>query len=262
MKNRRGFTLIELLVVIAIIGVIVAIMMPSLGMARAQARATACGAKLHQLGVATALSLGDYNNALPQTHSTRPWGDPCIVGQVFGGKKGQVPTYGMDQMGAENRPLNHYLSLPDNPPDGSDRPQELEAFRSPCDKGAEQTYLGIANFERTDSIYDMTGSSYVLNDHGLDGDAQSTLIPEGGGAMPQVADPTKTWMLGSSPIYAFQNDSSRGQFWYSAHATEANLCFVDNHVRIKIPIPDIICQVENTTKDYTFFPVPGRVSGP
>lgn len=259
MAARRAFTLIELLVVIAIVAVLIAILMPSLGVARNQAKATVCGARLHQLGIATSLYLSDFNNALPQTRSQRSWGDDCVIGTAFGGKRGQLPLYGLDQLGAHTRPLNSYLDLPENPADDSTAPQQLEAFRSPCDKGVAQTYLGIDGFEQADSTYEMTGSSYVLNDHNLSGDAYATLIPTGGGAMPEIANPARTWLLGSAPIYAYQQDSDRGQQWYTQHATEANLCFVDMHVRIKVPVPDVLCEVENTTKDYTFLPIPGRV---
>ncbi len=257
--HRRGFTLIELLVVIAIIAVIIAIVLPSLGSARTQSRVVVCGSKVRQLGLATSLYLADFKNCLPQMKGPLLQGGEGIVGGLFGGKKGAAPVCGFNEFGAERRPLNGYLDSPSNPGDAESAPQALDAFRSPCDKGAKQTNLPIAGFEQAESMYDLVGSSYVINDHGLDGDFQRTLIPAGGGPMPEVVDTTKTWLLGSYPIYCYEWDADRGQQWYSEKGTETSLCYVDLHVKTMVPVPNIICEVENTTRDYTFFPVPGRV---
>jgi len=70
MGQRRGFTLIELLVVVAIIALLMAILMPALGRARKQAKATACKMNLHHWGLIWSLYTGDHNGYFPDGTST------------------------------------------------------------------------------------------------------------------------------------------------------------------------------------------------
>jgi prepilin-type N-terminal cleavage/methylation domain-containing protein/prepilin-type processing-associated H-X9-DG protein len=64
--EKAGFTLIELLVAIAIIALLMAILVPSLRMAKRQAQSTRCMANLRQLGLAWTLYTGDYDEHLPR----------------------------------------------------------------------------------------------------------------------------------------------------------------------------------------------------
>lgn len=74
MRNRRrsGFTLIELLVVISIIALLIAILLPSLGTARRQARITFCASNLRQLSIAAHTYIADLNARIPSGYGMTP----------------------------------------------------------------------------------------------------------------------------------------------------------------------------------------------
>lgn len=262
---RRAFTLIELLVVIAVIALLIGILLPTLASVRRRARVIVDGSQLRELSLATQIYLSDHNLALPQYLVEGFSGELTPVGALFGGKKGQLPLLGINEVGAERRPLNEYVIDAAVPPDldasGEPTPNiELPIYKSPIDRGGEN--LPVPGFQRTDSMYDLLGASYTLNDHAPDqnpfGDDLPTLVPPTGGAMPPVFDPTHTWVLANHSIYNYDDggseDINRGHDWFGdPKQTRANLAYLDGHVQTAVEVP---ADQSHTTPDYSFFPQP------
>ena len=82
MKTKRGFTLVELLVVIAIIAVLAALLLPTLGKAKAKAWSTQCLAHLRQISFGMKMYADDANNRYAESAGVIEWNQTDPVTKV------------------------------------------------------------------------------------------------------------------------------------------------------------------------------------
>jgi prepilin-type N-terminal cleavage/methylation domain-containing protein len=71
--KRRAFTLLEILVVLAIIGILAALILPTISRVREGGRAIACASNLKQIGLALMQYSEDYEGFHPVAGATVAW---------------------------------------------------------------------------------------------------------------------------------------------------------------------------------------------
>ncbi len=143
--RRRGFTLIELLVVIAIIAILAALLLPALAKAKEQAKIAQCISNIRQVGMATSLYLGDFNDRYPPK-ITRNGAN--VTQSSWLGQAGLVTSYA--QITAAERWLTPYLV--------KDTAQsKIEVAHCPSDR------VSPANPPTGHSTFEDYGSSYTAN---------------------------------------------------------------------------------------------------
>jgi len=153
--RSRGFTLVELLVVIAIIGLLVALMLPAIQMAREAARKSHCANNLRQIGIALHNYMDSYKSFPPgYVSAVRP--DLDDDGPGWGWGSMLLPYFEQ----ADLFRLVAFSMAVDSNAMNSTRTKSVATFVCPSD-GEFQSIIDVPSKKTDGVICQMAAASYV-----------------------------------------------------------------------------------------------------
>ncbi len=220
MSRRRAFTLIELLVVVAIIALLIAILLPSLANARAQAKRVKCEAGLRGIGHTVAFYLQDNRDTLPEAEF---YGCLGYIG------RSQYHALLGSQIPESRRPLNRYFGVADSPLTSGVQVEFMrnDAFECPADQGD-------AYFQLSGEYFVEHGTSYTYAS-----DCAVYPIPTFGVRSCRslrLSDVkyTAKKIVFQEPVFnpSFDVTDPRAQ-WHFRGRPHGNLLFADGHVEFR-----------------------------
>jgi len=114
---KKGFTLVELLVVIAIIGILAALLLPSLGAVQEKAKQSKCKFNMDNIGKCLAMYVGDYGRGIFYPNDS----GESFIGRLFSSRLLREPQVYLcpstTDINEENNGTG--VSLADSAPEGT-----------------------------------------------------------------------------------------------------------------------------------------------
>lgn len=257
---ERGFTLVELLVVVAVIAVLMAILLPTLNLARDQVARVVCMSNLRAIGVGWQAYLEESDYAYPHASTMRALYEVKNNYDInYGGRQG----IGARQFGARaDRPVPRLL----NPFLGLDPiiRREVPVFLCPRDRKSFDSQVGTSHHEYFGTSYRANQFLIGRNFYCVRGDScydacremsrfSSTFVGEGFRRLTQemLAAPAEVLLAGDYYWYQeFDFDSSHPPIPWHQQKQHYSMLFTDGHVAFQRILNRIW-----TDGDYTVAPI-------
>lgn len=230
-RRAFAFTLIELLVVVAIIVILIAILMPSLGKARKQARQTQCLSNIRQVGMAVTMYTYDYGDYFPMVQplanfsgstywflTTKPYLTKVVANtdtwydfELSAARYHHCPEVSSYvAMTATNSTARSYIKGRHFGMSAALGPSELYYYARPQDNGGVGgAYYTSLGYRKTNTVIN-TGSTVMLSEAYFNSSSQGMITSLTGYYMDLASAAIARTPLG-------------------VHGTSGNIVFVDGH---------------------------------
>ena len=174
--TRRAFTLVELLVVIGIIALLIAILLPALSSARAQANTVKCSSNLRQIGTITHMYANENKGWIPRDYNH---GTQYLTGQyLFAEQYGKYFLRDFVSVGAQDTSPARDKAL---------KPQfaRIEVYQCPVFPNDQQQLDYVANgFQISPQYYKSGRAQPAINITQIKRGSEILYLTEGNASLP------------------------------------------------------------------------------